>query len=254
MKRIKNQKAIWIAGGTALFILIVMIFALSKKTAIQKEEDSLSEEEKNKIAYTLQENSCLIEYLFSPFNERTFDYQNLEERLEFIRNHLFIESSVGKIDATSIIEYHHNNEESGPMAEALIKKEYLKEQSKNFFEIDIKEEEFLPERILEGYGDYYNTQMLPDGGCFPYYPILNKITYDEKADTYSIYIINYQEITKDEDYLNHNQITDTELKKQYNKEKVGQLIITYQKKEDKVKLIKAEVLNPNEFSPYYLED
>lgn len=59
------------------------------------------------------------------------------------------------------------------------KKDYLKIKSVKYFDIPILNEDFDKDRDN---GEYYNTYMVPDGALIDFYPVLNKIEYNEDKD------------------------------------------------------------------------
>lgn len=64
----------------------------------------------------------------------------------------------------------------------------MQELSKSFFDIEIKDEELDDSKIEKGYDD---TGLILDGGCLPFYPVLNKIMYNKETQIYSLYTIDY---------------------------------------------------------------
>jgi len=141
---------------------------------------------------TLKKNSSLIRNVFCPLPyEKVREFEDVENRLKSIRDFTHLKTMEEKDSMKGLIK-----RESTPYISDYIwvKKDYLKIKSVEFFDIAILNEDFEKDRDD---GEYYNTYMVPDGGLIEFYPVLNKIEYNEEKDRYRIYILDYQTIAND---------------------------------------------------------
>ena len=132
--------------------------------------------------------------------------------------------------------------ENQPSSDVFVQKGYLEEKSKTFFNQEITEEDFA---ALEKIGNvYYDTGVAADGGCPIYYPVLNKIEYNEENDLYSLYLIDYRSFSNDlASYENTDKITDEELEEKELLDQIDILQIDYQIKEGKKILLHSNFIN-----------
>lgn len=195
-----------------------------------------NETEKKEIMNTLIKNSSLIRNVFCPLPyEKVREFEEVENRLKSIRDYTRLKSSEDKNSMKGLVKYEETPYESSYV---WIKKDYLKIQSIEFFDLALLNEDFEKERDD---GEYYNTYMVPDGGIIDFYPVLNKIEYNEEKDIYRIYILDYKTIESDlKNYKNQYEITDEYLKENKLENKAAYIILDYQKRDNKNYLKKSE--------------
>ena len=195
---------------------------------------------KESLIEFLKKNGSLLASVFKTYYKEThtLDFQDLNTRLAFIRDFVVIT----KEDESKIQYVERENQ---PSSDVFVQKGYLEEKSKTFFNQEINEEDFAS---LEKIGNvYYDTGMAADGGCPTYYPVLNKIEYDEENDLYSLYLIDYRSFSNDmASYENTYKITDEELEEKGLLNQIDILQIDYQIKEGKKILLHSNFINKQE--------
>ena len=188
---------------------------------------------KDKVIEFIQKNGFLIGALFKTYAQENvvLDFQDLKNRINFIRD-------FGNLTgfANEVLEYKDND---GPTSFIYLPESYLKEQSTQFFHREITSEELESLEKIEG--PFYDVGIRADGGNPSYYPILNKVVYDEQEDIYSLYILDYRSIDKNlTDYEKITTISDEELKEKNLFDNINLLQIDYQKKDGKNILVSSK--------------
>ena len=76
-------------------------------------------------------------------------------------------------------ELYHSQDDTGmkPMPDTYLEENYIKEKSKEFFDVELTASDLSSVNKIDE--SFYNTEMMPDGGLPMFYPVLNKIVYDE---------------------------------------------------------------------------
>lgn len=188
---------------------------------------------KEKVIEFIQKNGFLIGALFKTYSTENvvLDYQDLKNRIDFIRD---FGSTTGL--SNEVLQY---KESQGPFFLSYLPESYLKEQSAKFFHREITNEELATLEKIEG--PFYDTGMRADGGNPSYYPVLNKVVYDENNDIYSLYILDYRSINEDlTDYETTTIVSDEELKERGLLDNINVLQIDYRKKDGKNILLSSK--------------
>lgn len=176
----------------------------------------------NQIDKNLKENSCEMIGLFYPLVERKLDFNDFETRISAIRNYVIdkqIKGIIGK-NTDKIISKDLGDIVS---SNTLLEINFLKDYYQRIFKEELDEKHLDSKKIYEE--KYYDTGIVPGGGCLLYTPVLNKIEYEKATDTYTILILDLSKAP--DNYKNVKQLTDEEIEKNNLKEKLGLLKISF---------------------------
>jgi len=188
-----------------------------EKIEQMEEEKKLSQIEKEEIAKTIEK---IGKNLFVLFEKKENNYENLDERITFIRNYGYFLEEEKSLDLIldSFVEQ--------AMPDIYLTEEYLNEISEKVFNKKITKEELKNYESIEK--TYYKIGEKKEKNCQNLQPILNKISYNERNDTYTIRILLGKEKISDSKIL-----TDEEIKKLENLDPLY-INIKYQEKDNKI--------------------